>query len=195
MGGRFERNRAGEDGGGLSWHAGIEAVNCVIAANAAPIGAGLYLSGGPGAQTLLNSTIAHPTAGSGEAVFVVSGTVAITNTIIAGYTTGIYQEWGSLTEDYNLYFGNDTAIHSHSGTLITGTHSLYGLDPRFADPAGDDYHLGCCGSPAIDAGTPNGAAPFDVDGEPRPQRDGYDIGADEHSGECRVYLPAVLRDR
>ncbi len=44
-------------------------------------------------------------------------------------------------------------------------------DPLFVEPLVADYHLG--ESPCIDAGT--------FDGEPRPWRGGYDMGADENS--------------
>jgi hypothetical protein len=98
-----------------------------------------------------------------------------------------------LHEDYNLEFSSGTPIVSTGGTLVTGTHSLYDQDPQFVDPVSGDYHL-MDGSPAIDAGTPHSAPAFDIDGDARPQGDGYDIGADEYVGECLVYLPLLLRD-
>jgi uncharacterized repeat protein (TIGR01451 family) len=186
-------NVAGQRGGGLCGDQAVKAVNSLFAANIADDGAGLYLRGDFGSQTLCNLTIVHPAAGSGEAIYVYNGTVNITNTIISNYSIGIYQRGGMLNEDYNLYFGNGTPIVSTGGTLVTGTHSLYDQDPQFVDPVGGDYHL-MDGSPAIDAGTPHGAPPFDIDGDPRPQGDGYDIGADEYVGERLVYLPLVVRD-
>ena len=54
---------------------------------------------------------------------------------------------------------------------------LWGIDPRFVAPG--DYHLQA-GSPAVDAGY---AVPVtnDYEGRPRPQGQGYDIGALEYS--------------
>jgi uncharacterized repeat protein (TIGR01451 family) len=183
-------NTASYEGGGLYGVGGVKAVNDLFVANTP---SGLQLYGASGGQTLHSVTIAHPAVCGGSAIRMIGCTASITNTIIASYTVGILQDGGTLHEDYNLYYGNGTPIVSTGGTLVTGTHSLYDLDPRFVDPASGDYHL-AAGSPAIDAGTPNGAPALDIDGDARPQGDGYDIGADEYSGECLVYLPLALRN-
>ncbi len=52
-------------------------------------------------------------------------------------------------------------------------------DPLFVDPAGHDLHL-MENSPAIDAGTAAGAPAFDLDGNPRPNGAGIDMGAYEY---------------
>jgi predicted outer membrane repeat protein len=185
-------NTAGRDGGGLYAKGAMEATNSLFVANGATVsGDALYLAGRSGAQTIVNLTIAHPTLRASEAIRVTSGTVAITNTIVASHTCGIAQLDGTLIEDHNLYFGHVKAIQSTGGTLITGDHSLYDLDPRFLNPFCGDYHL-TVGSPAIDTGASSGAPGFDIDGDPRPQHAGYDIGADEYSGGYLVYLPAIL---
>ncbi|MFL6141654.1 MAG: choice-of-anchor Q domain-containing protein [Labedaea sp.] len=62
---------------------------------------------------------------------------------------------------------------THSIAVPSGT-----LATVFVDPAADDYHL-APGSPAIDAGTATQAPATDLDGNPRPQGDGFDIGAYE----------------
>ena len=52
------------------------------------------------------------------------------------------------------------------------------VDPQFVNYQPDgtgDYHLQNT-SPAIDAGTSIGAPTTDLDGNPRPQGDGFDIG-------------------
>jgi hypothetical protein len=61
-------------------------------------------------------------------------------------------------------------------------------DPAFA---ADGYHI-LPGSAAIDAGV-NVSVTTDIDGDPRPNGPGYDIGADEAQLR-RVYLPMVLRN-
>ncbi len=52
------------------------------------------------------------------------------------------------------------------------------LDPLFVDPENGDYRLQP-NSPAIDAGTLDGAPQNDLDGTPRPQGAGIDMGAFE----------------
>ena len=52
-------------------------------------------------------------------------------------------------------------------------------DPQFVNRTAGDYHLRA-GSPAIDAGTDEGAPPVDFEGDPRPVGE-VDMGADEFS--------------
>ena len=78
----------------------------------------------------------------------------------------------NLTVDYNLidgYRGYDDEIY--------GSDYLEG-DPMFVNPSRADFHLQE-GSPAIDNGSSVDAPNDDFNGNPRPQGDGYDIGAYE----------------
>ena len=61
---------------------------------------------------------------------------------------------------------------------ITADHNLIGVDPKFVNPAGANFHLQS-GSPAINSGSSLGAPSSDFDNNPRPQGAGYDIGAFE----------------
>ncbi|ARA94008.1 hypothetical protein AWN76_013150 [Rhodothermaceae bacterium RA] len=70
--------------------------------------------------------------------------------------------------DYNLIHGFDAA---HGGALTPGLHDRFG-DPLFADEA---FALQDA-SPAIDAGTADGAPPTDYRGTARPLGGGVDIG-------------------
>lgn len=70
-------------------------------------------------------------------------------------------------------------------STVPGGHPGEGnldADPLFVDHEGGDYRLQA-GSPAIDAGTTEGAPAEDLDGNPRPLGTGIDIGAYEHAVE------------
>ena len=68
-----------------------------------------------------------------------------------------------------------------------GTGQNLDVDPKFQDAAGADFLHGTLdddlslqyGSPCIDKGTSTGAPDEDIDGQPRPARSGYDMGAYE----------------
>jgi predicted GH43/DUF377 family glycosyl hydrolase len=68
-------------------------------------------------------------------------------------------------------------------------------DPKFVDLVKGDYHLKG-NSPAIDAGTSDGAPAADFEGDPR-SMGAVDMGADEFTGvaieDTLVFLPLVLR--
>ena len=49
------------------------------------------------------------------------------------------------------------------------------------DEVNENFHL-LSTSPVIDAGNSVNTPPYDIDGDPRPLGNGYDIGADEYSG-------------
>ena len=172
-------------GGGLYGERAVEATNGLFVGNYAIAGAGLYMRGDGAAQaTLRHLTVVSATLGSGTAVEVRGGTVHITNTIVSSYSAGIsYQTGSTVTEDYNLYFGNSTDFYDPgTGTLISGTHSLHGQDPRFVNPAADNYHIGT-DSAALDAGAFLGVT-NDLDGAARPTNtawpDAPDIGCYEN---------------
>ena len=71
------------------------------------------------------------------------------------------------------------------GGVEETVHCLLDIDPLFVDPEVGDYHLRP-DSPAVDAGTPEGAPETDIDGDPRPMGAGVDLGADEVAGETYV---------
>jgi hypothetical protein len=75
------------------------------------------------------------------------------------------------------------------GSIDIGTLNYF-ADPGFVNPVSRDYHIGQ-GSGAIDQGVDDGVL-VDIDGDPRPQGAGYDIGADEYSG-WKVFLPFTAK--
>jgi len=129
----------------------------------------------PSQGTLLHNTFVTNTS---DISWMISAgpttTLTFANTII-GLPGGIRVEaGGSVTMDKTLWeTGCDTV--SGYGTFLV-RHSLYG-DPAFVNPGSDDYHVGLA-SAAIDQGLDAGVGD-DIDGQPRPQGSGYDIGADE----------------
>jgi fibronectin-binding autotransporter adhesin len=164
-------------------------VNVLFSQNTAEVGGAAFWTTSPSGTQILFTTIASPTLNGVSAIAVATGTVGLTNTIIANHAVGIERINGDVYEDYNLFFSNTTNI---SGTLVSGgTHDVFG-NPNFVDPALGNYHI-ISPSAAIDAGVNAGVA-TDLDGLPRPFGAGHDIGAYEYINfTTRVYLPLVRR--
>jgi hypothetical protein len=182
-------------GGGLAFVGGnpFTLTNNLVADNHAAEGGGMWFAGHPSGSVLghlLHNTIAD-NLGSGQGVFMdEDATLILTNTIIAGhYGVGIAANAScTATLEATLWYDNGMDTDGE-GTILTGTVNVTG-NPSFVDPDVWDYHL-TSGSPAIDAGVEAGVT-SDLDGEPRPQGDAPDIGADEFR-YFQVYLPLVLR--
>jgi Right handed beta helix region/Protein of unknown function (DUF1565) len=77
----------------------------------------------------------------------------------------------------NLFFAPDRTSIGKGSANYSATENVE-KDPLFVDPERFDFRLRK-GSPAIDAGTPDGALSSDRDGTPRPQGRAPDIGAYE----------------
>jgi PKD repeat protein len=113
------------------------------------------------------------------------------NNLILSNTVGLAAFAGGTPRvGYNGFWGNGSHFSGYPSSYgVTATTNANGdpadaylnifLDPRFVNVSNRDYHLEST-SPAIDAGYDTYLAPdVDIDGEPRPQGTGYDIGADE----------------
>jgi predicted outer membrane repeat protein len=169
----FIDNRGGR--GGALFHGGYPTrfENSLFARNTATLaGAHLFLNG-PASIDIVNVTMVGTGSGGGTGIHVVNSSVALTNTIIASHTIGIDNLNGSVSQDYNLFYGNGVDTQ---GVVTGGVHNISG-SPGFIDLAQNNYHLGA-GSAAIDAGTDT-AVTEDYDGEIRPLDGGVDIGFDE----------------
>jgi hypothetical protein len=110
---------------------------------------------------------------------IVSNNIAINN---AGYGIREYEYPGQNTIGTNNRFLNNIVYGNSSDgfSLLNGNHDQNTMkaNAQFVNyqPDGSgDYHLKPT-SPAIDAGTSIGAPTDDMDGVPRPQGKGYDIG-------------------
>jgi pectate disaccharide-lyase len=103
----------------------------------------------------------------------------VANNIVVYNPLGIY-EYGATGLD-NRYVANLVYENARGDVILQNDLVADGTitaDPLFVDwqiDGSGDYRL-APGSPAIDAGTPEGAPEIDLDGVPRPQGEGFDIG-------------------
>jgi len=191
---RFISNTASASGSGLggaiygSARVAFTMTNNLLAENhASTAGGGLWLdTWNPSyliAGTLVNNTLADNDAGSGgEGIWIGEYvSLTLTNTLIAGHTVGI-----TVTAPASSTVSADTNLFWNTSDPITGTNAIL-EDPLLTA----DYHLGS-GSPAMDAGLIIPWLTVDLEGNPRPQGSGYDIGAFEEV-EGKVYLPLILK--
>jgi predicted outer membrane repeat protein len=213
-GARFEGNSSLNSGGALYVDGNLSVTNTRFISNTATDGSAVWFVGSDGrvvnslfarnhdtgsvvaelsinspAQfTVLHSTFADPKPSTSAAIGVGSATVNVTDTIITKYAYGIAVGNGAVSEDYNLYFSNS---NNWTGQVITGIHS-FEADPLFVDPGVDDYHVQP-GSPAVNAGV-NVGVNFDIDGQPRPLFNGFDIGFDEMGSQIQQWIDDAPRN-
>jgi hypothetical protein len=196
----------GYDGGGLSNGGTLTVVGSTLANNLAiASGGGIFCAGIHGWTTVTNSTISGNRAGNAGAIFSQSSQVF---TILNSTVT---ENWGGIANDGSMKIKNSIvagnfgeaapdisgAITSQGFNLIGNTSGgsgfiasdLLNVNPMLGplqDNGGKTLTRGLlAGSPAIDAGTSNGAPATDQRGQMRPQdgdNDGtakIDIGAFE----------------
>jgi uncharacterized repeat protein (TIGR01451 family) len=195
-----ENNFAGNTGGGLAAANNLVLNDSTFTSNTSGNGGALYKYG-TGNGRLVNNLFVHNTATTGgaalrlavgqvvvlhntivdsglnptAAIEIENGIVGITNTIVTNHAIGIRRTNGTVRADYNLFSGNTANLN---GTIADGGHNVSG-DPRFVNPAADNYRIRGTSAAldvAIDAGVTT-----DLDGNLRPQGNGYDIGAYESS--------------
>jgi len=138
-------------------------------------GGGMYNNGS--SPMVTNCTFSGNSADYGGGMENSSSSPTVTNSIL----------WGdSPDEIYNSAVSSPSVTYSDIQGGYTGTGNI-NADPLFVDPDGpdnipgnedDDYHL-TAGSPCIDTGTSSGAPDTDLEGKPRPQGAGYDMGVYE----------------
>jgi hypothetical protein len=144
----------------VQFPAWVAITNCTIADNTidgsvATAVSGIFVGGQTyqkqGVANIHNSIIWHPT---GDDIY------------IPLQTDWPYYPLGVVNISYS-----DVEDTSDTGTAVT--HA----DPNFF--GGSDYHLSTFLSPCCDSASPSGAPAIDLQGRPRPQAYGYDMGAYE----------------
>lgn len=132
---------------------------------------------------------------------------------IAQYAIRLRDLKGATVKNNIFYnFGNSTYSYVYTGTVQNVSigynciyktdgvppsggsypNDLWMIDPMFVDFAVQDFHLKS-DSPCIDSGISLSEVDNDLDGIPRPQGDGYDIGAFEYKITGRPATPLNLR--
>ena len=156
-----------EAGGSIIW----DLTNNTLTANSAGTAGGaggirmssgsIYGNGGSSSLNLKNDIAWGNTDSYGNQQVVVSvdGKSGTSNAKISYSTVGLIQTIGE---------GQCSTDH------------VINQNPGFKNAAGGDYHL-TESSPCIDTGTSAGAPTADIEGVPRPQGNGYDMGAYEYA--------------
>lgn len=161
-------NTASLDGGGISCFNRSSPIitNCTINANTASAdGGGIYCSLSS-SLSIINCTITENTANdNGGGIGCSDSSPTITNCIL----------WNDFSDEIYVYSGSPNVRYSDIQGGYQGEGNI-DADPLFIGSG--DYHL-TESSPCIDVGTSEGAPDDDIDGEPRPQGGGYDMGSDE----------------
>ena len=184
LNGNIVISNTAEYGGGLYLYSSSPAMltnNVIVGNRVSYNGSGLYVNGSY--PRLLHTTIARNSGGDGSGVYVTGGsTVALTNTILVSQMVGIFATSSNTATLEATLWGSGAWANGSDwgsmGSISTGTINVHG-DPAFVNPNSGDYHIRYS-SAAINAGVDAGVA-SDMDGEPRPHGDGFDIGADEFS--------------
>jgi parallel beta-helix repeat protein len=167
-------NSCSGNGGGIElWNSAATITNCVIANNYTGSGSGgaihcIYSS----SATITNCTITQNSAINGGGIFCEnSASPSITNSIL----------WQNSPNAIDI---SDTASPIVSYCDVQGDWpgdgNFHG-DPLFVDAENDDFHLSVS-SPCMYAATSVGAPGSDIEGNPRPQGYGFDMGAYETTG-------------
>lgn len=175
----FEGNSSYSAPGIYAGYSGvITVINSVFSGNASSGGSGAIYVGTN--VSLANCTFygnTNTSSSGGAAIEVYGGNLIAKNCIFSNNTENgasqdynqVRSNWGATTIQNCLFDTLDNYAYNNN---VAG-------DPLFTDAAGSDFSLQA-GSPAIDAGTSDGAPDVDILGVARPQGTGIDIGAYEY---------------
>ncbi len=184
--------RGGDPSSGISCTDSSPTItNCIITKNWSEYGLGAVFLHNSSAillcNLICNNAAEEPSAG----IYCChnSSPSVINCTISGNQPGGIYCDDSSSAAVSNcILWGNGeydlqgcSATYSCLERLVPGEGNIDD-NPLFVDPEDGDYHLKS-GSPAIDAGTQEGAPSMDMENRQRPCGDGVDMGAYEW-GDC-----------
>ncbi|MBL8800640.1 MAG: right-handed parallel beta-helix repeat-containing protein [Planctomycetes bacterium] len=189
---RFEdcsSSAAGAAGGaiGLAGASTTTARNCLILRCNALANGGAFSIQANATLDLENSTLVDNDAvsGAGGAIHQSGGSLTMNGVVLwdnidpagMGEASQLRRVAGALSVRYSCIEGWTGALDPQATAVVGGAF----FEPRFVNPASDDYHL-ATDSPLVNAGDPALAslpAERDIDGEFRLSRGRLDIGADE----------------
>jgi len=183
----FKENSAYAGGGMYNYYSSPTVTNCTFTENSASYyGGGMY-NQYYSSPTITNCIFTENSADTGGGMYNDNSSPTVTNCILWGDSATndpeIYNDNSAPTFSYNDIEGCVGSGKEWDGTLGTDDGGNIDLDPKFVGSG--DYHLQA-GSPCIDAGTSDGAPTEDLEGNTRPQRSGYDMGAYEYENVAPV---------
>jgi len=186
---RIEQNSAGTGGGAFFFKLGASPtiLRTIISNNSAQSGNGGGICAWDSSATIVNTIVAGNTSPGTAGMFYHNCTTQITNSTITANTAGCLEAngknhvllnsicWGNGGKEFVFTGGAIAASYSDIQGSYAGTGNI-NADPVFKGAS--DFHLTPV-SPCREKGSLAGAPLDDVDGEPRPQGNNVDIGADE----------------
>ena len=184
----FSGNSAGDSGGGIANYKGLTINTSTFIGNSALyLGGGIYTVKKHPSAVINNSTLSGNSAGDyGGGIFKSGGTATLQNSIVANNSEGNCAGTGTITSNgYNL--SSDGSCNFNNTGDLNNTYPKLGMLGNHGGPTQTIPLLS--GSPAIDAGNPNGCTDgkgnlltIDQRGKPRPDKEdtgGCDMGAYE----------------
>lgn len=181
-------------GGGIYSEGGLVTIDkCIVAENKSCRGGGVFSVNGSITNCIMFGNESWDQYYPGNVAGVFCLNTKIVNCTISGNTphggTGTY--YPAISADSATQITN-SVIWNNSPNEVCGNPSItysdikggypgegnIDTDPFFVDPDNDDYNL-TSESPCIDTATPEGAPATDIEGTPRPQGAGFDMGAYE----------------
>ncbi|MFH1194244.1 MAG: T9SS type A sorting domain-containing protein [bacterium] len=198
----FKNNSAiNNNGGGMSneFSSHPTLTNCIFTSNSATFNGG-GMNNYESSPTLINCTFTSNSAKWGGGMEISSSSPTLNNCIVWGNTASDYGNQfdilddGTTTLNYSCYANGNKDVFLYGGGTFTATNNNITIDPKFVEPATDDYRI-AGNSPCKNTGA-NGynATGTDIRGQVRNQNITIDMGAYEYTIgiDHEVSLPVEL---